>query len=219
MAHPDGPGECFMTDQSEHLAEFREMLLLHADDEPWEQRVTFFACHVYNCLTLLSACLQQAAIEAIDETLYRRGHISLIQGQPLSLLPKASNPPNNTVPATIQTKGANKVLDSAGPVATDLLREMAQNPTSIPDLCQPQPSLRPPSTMEQPTQAVAGPSKRPASPSLDREPKKKKSVLSCCLVCGQSPHGFEECPVVAEGPKRSASLLLGRFLNLTDVPS
>lgn len=37
--HGDGPGECVMTEKSEHLAEFREMLLLHADDEPWEERV------------------------------------------------------------------------------------------------------------------------------------------------------------------------------------
>ena len=38
--HGEGPGECVMTDRSENLAEFREMLLLHADDEPWEQRAS-----------------------------------------------------------------------------------------------------------------------------------------------------------------------------------
>lgn len=37
--HGDGPGECMMTEKSENLAEFREMLMLHAEDEPWEQRV------------------------------------------------------------------------------------------------------------------------------------------------------------------------------------
>lgn len=41
--HGDGPGECVMTEKSEHLAEFREMLLLHADDEPWEERVISIA--------------------------------------------------------------------------------------------------------------------------------------------------------------------------------
>jgi chromodomain-helicase-DNA-binding protein 4 len=206
MSHADGPGQCFMTDKSEHLAEFREMLLLHADDEPWEQRVTFSTSRVFNCLTLFFVHLQQAAIIAIDETLYRRGHVSLIQGQPLNLLAKASNLPNNTVPATIQTKRANEVLSSAGPVVTNLIRE-TQSPISIPNLHQPQPSLKHPSTTENPTQAVAGPSKRPASPLPDREPKKKKSVSSPCLVCGQSLHRVKECPVVAEGPKRSASLL------------
>ena len=48
--HADGPGNCFMTDRSEYLAEFREMLLLHADDEPWEQRVTYFAYLAFSCL-------------------------------------------------------------------------------------------------------------------------------------------------------------------------
>ena len=38
--HGEGPGECVMTGRSENLAEFREILLLHADDEPWEQRAS-----------------------------------------------------------------------------------------------------------------------------------------------------------------------------------
>ena len=33
-------GECQMIDRSENLAEYREMLILHADDEPWEERVS-----------------------------------------------------------------------------------------------------------------------------------------------------------------------------------
>ena len=45
-----GSGECLMVDRSENLAEYREMLILHADDEPWEERVRFFdfsnACHL-----------------------------------------------------------------------------------------------------------------------------------------------------------------------------
>lgn len=35
-----GPGECPMVERSENLAEYREMLILHADDEPWEERVS-----------------------------------------------------------------------------------------------------------------------------------------------------------------------------------
>ncbi|KDR85372.1 hypothetical protein GALMADRAFT_234197 [Galerina marginata CBS 339.88] len=63
-----GPGQCQMVDKSENLAEYREMLILHADDEPWEER--------------------SAAIQAIDEILHQRGHISLIAGQPLHPVPK-----------------------------------------------------------------------------------------------------------------------------------
>ncbi len=45
--HGDRLGECAMTDKSENLAEFREMLILHADDEPFEERVCFSA----HCIT------------------------------------------------------------------------------------------------------------------------------------------------------------------------
>ncbi|KAF9527780.1 SNF2 family N-terminal domain-containing protein [Crepidotus variabilis] len=62
-----GHGQCIMIEKSENLAEYREMLILHAHDEPWEER--------------------RAAVEAIDEILMARGHINLIGGQPLRLLP------------------------------------------------------------------------------------------------------------------------------------
>ncbi|KAG7099004.1 hypothetical protein E1B28_000889 [Marasmius oreades] len=60
-------GYCAMTDSSQNLAEFREMLILHADDEPYEQRV--------------------AAIRAIEETLFKRGDLHLIRNQPLHPIP------------------------------------------------------------------------------------------------------------------------------------
>lgn len=44
--HGGGLGECPMTDKSENLAEYREMLILHADDEPWTERVML----LYYCL-------------------------------------------------------------------------------------------------------------------------------------------------------------------------
>jgi chromodomain-helicase-DNA-binding protein 4 len=36
-----GQEQCLMTDKSENLAEYREMLILHADDEPWQERVSY----------------------------------------------------------------------------------------------------------------------------------------------------------------------------------
>lgn len=81
-----------MTERSENLAEYREMILLHHDDEPWEARVCN-SPHALSYLTdIISYPLQNAAIIAIDETLHRRGHISLIIGQPLHLLPKQQTP-------------------------------------------------------------------------------------------------------------------------------
>ncbi|KAL0580814.1 hypothetical protein V5O48_001190 [Marasmius crinis-equi] len=55
--------DCVMTDKSENLAEFREMLITNAGDESWDERI--------------------AAIRAIEETLMRRGDLHLIRGQPL----------------------------------------------------------------------------------------------------------------------------------------
>ncbi|EMD41939.1 hypothetical protein CERSUDRAFT_90530 [Gelatoporia subvermispora B] len=64
-------GPCYMTQSSENLAQYRHILLVHAGDEPLEDR--------------------RAAIQAIDETLYRRGKIHLIYGQPLYLVEDPSS--------------------------------------------------------------------------------------------------------------------------------
>ena len=37
-----GPGACNMMGSSSNLMEFREMLMNHTDDEPWEDRVRFY---------------------------------------------------------------------------------------------------------------------------------------------------------------------------------
>jgi hypothetical protein len=34
-----GDSECAMVERSENLAEYRDMLINHANDEPWEERV------------------------------------------------------------------------------------------------------------------------------------------------------------------------------------
>lgn len=38
-----GPGACVMMDSSSNLVEYREILLNHTDDEPWEYRVRVYA--------------------------------------------------------------------------------------------------------------------------------------------------------------------------------
>ena len=54
--------------------------------------------------------------------------------------------------------------------------------------------------------AVAGPSKRPASPRPLLEPPKKKvkeHSTAPCVVCGRWPHHLlKACPAVAEGASR-----------------
>ncbi|KAJ7706367.1 SNF2 family N-terminal domain-containing protein [Mycena rosella] len=82
IRHGDRVGECMVIEKSEHLAEFREMLLLHPEDEPVERRL--------------------AAISAIDEVLHQRGHMSLILGQPLEIVVRSAPglpPKKKTKPA------------------------------------------------------------------------------------------------------------------------
>ncbi|KAF5358789.1 hypothetical protein D9758_008603 [Tetrapyrgos nigripes] len=61
-----GDGECSMLESSENLVEYREMLMVHAEDESWENR--------------------SAAIQAIDKLLYQRGDGHLLVGQPFHLV-------------------------------------------------------------------------------------------------------------------------------------
>ncbi|KAJ7487418.1 SNF2 family DNA-dependent ATPase [Mycena galericulata] len=88
LRHGDQLGECMMTEKSEHLAEFREMLILHPDDEPLEKRL--------------------AAIAAIDEVLHQRGHVSLVLGQPLEVVERS----------TVVTKKAKSPDQASRPFVT-----------------------------------------------------------------------------------------------------
>ncbi|EPQ60503.1 hypothetical protein GLOTRDRAFT_68181 [Gloeophyllum trabeum ATCC 11539] len=93
-----GPGVCYMTESSENLAEYRRMLLIHADDEPIEDR--------------------KAAIQVIDETLHKRGKIGLIHGQPLLLVdpPARSENIHREKPRTDKPSAVSAELSAtAGP--------------------------------------------------------------------------------------------------------
>lgn len=46
-----GIKQCLMTDRSENLAEYRMMLIMHADDEPWEDRVSKSSYGFFDILT------------------------------------------------------------------------------------------------------------------------------------------------------------------------
>ena len=49
---------CAMVAQSENLAEYREMLIFHADDEPWEERVGPIFSFLFPLLTYGSSVQQ-----------------------------------------------------------------------------------------------------------------------------------------------------------------
>ncbi|TFK56559.1 hypothetical protein OE88DRAFT_1730039 [Heliocybe sulcata] len=151
------PSSCYMTESSENLAEYRRMLLIHADDEPIEDR--------------------RAAIQVIDETLWKRNHLHLIHGQPLLLL----NAPS------LSHKHKVKSPNMPAGVSTSAKAGPSNAATS--------------------SSALAGPSKRPPSPLPSTSSKKSKHTggQTPCSVCGRSPHHLvKDCPVVAEGPKSTA---------------
>jgi chromodomain-helicase-DNA-binding protein 4 len=212
--HGDGPGECVMTERSEHLAEFREMLLLHADDEPWKERVSR-PCRWSPPLfpSFNFSFVQSQAIRAIDNTLFLRGHIALITGQPLYPLRTAPNPVNPTIPASIRSVVSNHQSSQIPNTTSSGIHQnvLHSQPgpshvpaTAPPSLMQPKPVPR------QFLNATAGPSKRPGSPRLEEPVKKKKAnppadPLSSpfCPVCNKSPHHLvKDCPLVTQGSQR-----------------
>ncbi|KAF7799325.1 hypothetical protein EIP86_010557 [Pleurotus ostreatoroseus] len=171
LSHPEAA--CFMTESSENLAQYRNILLTHAGDEALEDR--------------------QAAIDVIDETLYKRGQMHLIYGQPLHPVAPPARfrtveiPPAPQPELYIRDKSTASVrMQPLPPVAGPSARQAAAtNGVS----------------------AKAGPSKRPASPATVAGPPKKKaketSRLPACLVCGQPPaHALKSCPVVMQGSSR-----------------
>ena len=133
--------------------------------------------------------LQIAAIEAIDRTLHRRGHLSIITGQPLHPLRRLQSSivhPNNGDDHT-KTLTDTRNLGRPGPT----ILTAATGPSS-----------------ELISQSIAavGPSKRPAvGPAVQEQPKMKKAKVtsSLCRVCGQTFHLVKDCPVVSDGTQRS----------------
>ena len=70
-----GSGECLMVDRSENLAEYREMLILHADDEPWEERVRFFDSSKCMSLSLMPSTRTQLFVRS---TKYFTSEVTLL---------------------------------------------------------------------------------------------------------------------------------------------
>ncbi|KAF5388487.1 hypothetical protein D9757_004581 [Collybiopsis confluens] len=85
-----GSNNCPMTESSENLVEYREMLIMYTQDESYEHRCS--------------------AVNAIDEVLNRRGHIKMILGQPLYPV-KASR---RKSPTNIPKNSSRNHLPTAG---------------------------------------------------------------------------------------------------------
>lgn len=173
-----GDGACYMTESSENLAEYRQMLILHAEDEPMEERVRVcqHSDNVEANLLLFFFKKKQAAIRVIDETLFKRGKLHLIDGQPLHLLTKTPPAPRpRPRPAQASSTSATQVASTS---------KHASNSTFPMDMASSLP-------------------KRAPSPS--NEPSSKKKAIqgnAGCAVCGGPHHLVKDCPKVLQGPKR-----------------
>ena len=118
---------------------------------------------------------QKAAIRVIDETLFKRGKLHLIDGQPLHLLENAPHPsmPILTTPSHITSSPTNSTNPTSG---SGFSMDMSSGPKrSSPAVAVEEPSVK--------KQKVEQPSSR-------------------CVVCGQSYHLVKDCPVVLQGPAR-----------------
>ncbi|KAJ4485941.1 SNF2 family DNA-dependent ATPase [Lentinula aciculospora] len=192
-----GPGNCQMTESSENLIEYREMLIMHTEDESYEERC--------------------AAVNSIDEVLRRRGHASMIYGQPLypvrslrSVLAKKQAPavprqqepdvarfaPVPHLPGPVQTQshaGPSNVVPIMGWKHQATSQTISNNVSS---------SAGPSTVHQNGSRVSASSTKRPLSPSsserISKRSKQQAISLDVCAVChGRPAHRLNACPIVA----------------------
>ncbi|KAK0478320.1 SNF2 family DNA-dependent ATPase [Armillaria novae-zelandiae] len=174
--HGDRLGECTMTDKSENLAEFREMLILHADDEPFEER--------------------RAAVEAIDRVLYHRGHLNLVAGQPLHPVVKQS------VQAFVVRKPKPQLANGSRHFGAISAPAPIAGPSKVQAPADAS-AGRPSSPMAGPSKRAPSPTPL-TSESAQAKKAKPTENLAPCIVCGQNYHKLADCPIVKAGPRSIA---------------
>ncbi|KAJ4484899.1 hypothetical protein C8J55DRAFT_472367 [Lentinula edodes] len=191
-----GPGNCPMTESSENLVEYREMLIMHVEDESYETRC--------------------AAVNSIDEVLRRRGHAMMIYGQPLypvrsprsglatkqnqgHVAPRRQEPAvAKSVPlpprqAQSQNNASASVVNSAGPSnGIQIMPQQLQVPSQVAST----------TTVHHSDIGISsGTPKRSLSPSHS-EPESKRlkqqdTPPDACAVCQEGPvHRLSDCSVV-----------------------
>jgi len=190
-----------MTESSENLAEFRQMLISHANDEPMEVRL--------------------AAIKAIDNTLQKRGQLNLISGQPLHIVQRRPEPVNgppkkkpkradhSARPTSLQPTTGSTSKSADRSVVPEAFEKQVKPTNDM--VIQPQDSSRNGNAQKSAEMsgprlfdwALSEPSKRtspfPDNSSMNKRPK--QSVDLSCVVCGRTPHHLvKDCPIVIEGP-------------------
>ncbi|KAG1846831.1 SNF2 family N-terminal domain-containing protein [Suillus subluteus] len=205
-----GKGICYMTEDSSNLVEYREILTSHGSDEPWAVRA--------------------AAIDAIEQTLVKRGHGHLLTGQPLKLV---ANGNSNQVYVKQKKKHARDSLGVQQPRTVSSSKPSTSSSVTLLESSSAKPSVVSPSQPSRPAgeakkagrqatlefsimdkdrerksrtaEPPALPSKRRPSPvpvAESSSSKKHKLSTAQCPVCGGPYHHVEDCPVIALGPRR-----------------
>ncbi|KAF8846211.1 hypothetical protein BDN67DRAFT_918420 [Paxillus ammoniavirescens] len=217
-------GTCTMTDSAQNLVEFREILMNHANDEPWAYR--------------------KAAIEAIEQELYDRGQGHLLAGQPLKLVvnpqltstsaktrkshskhgksrkDRHGNPSSKVgvprpTPPEYTSREHGVILPPRLPAVAHKESTVKLDPKDEGKNIDNTPTF--PSGPSLPFPML--PSKRMSSPDPASEAssskKQKQNGFSRCPVCRGPVHSIKYCPIVAEGSQS----ITKQIMRLSEDPS
>ncbi|KAI9513073.1 SNF2 family N-terminal domain-containing protein [Russula earlei] len=169
-------GTCGMTEHSENLVQYRQILITNQTEEPFEER--------------------RDAIAMIDDTLKKRGQLHLIYDQPLRLVEKSKRWVSGSAKVVTSTTQTVPLTSSSRPKNTVDQRVLqrgvgyANSPASSS-------SARGGSTA---TATATLPKRRSDTPNRTAKKPKTDSHLGC-PICGGPHHLIKDCPVTAEGPK------------------
>ncbi|KAH7930550.1 hypothetical protein BV22DRAFT_56154 [Leucogyrophana mollusca] len=222
-----GDGVCYMTESSENLVEYREILLKHVDNESLEER--------------------KAAIDLIEKTLFSRGKGYLLAGQPLKLVEpeKPTHRPNQMSSSSRATDSSSKLQPQGSkpkkhtfsskpafsmvpprPVVSNKLMDHQTKQKKAPEngnggdnkgkAVDHSKDSHPMRRSSSPAPMLS--SKRASSPGPIAEAlpsKKQKQTDADCPVCHGQYHLIKDCDVVKQGSKSISRAII----RLEDDPS
>ncbi|KAI0307674.1 SNF2 family N-terminal domain-containing protein [Multifurca ochricompacta] len=173
-------GTCEMTERSENLVHYRQILFTDQTGESFEER--------------------RDAIAIIDYTLEKRGELHLIHNQPLRLIEKGKSG------ASVSAQGVNSDVrtvqssDFRPKTSSNLQRGVVISnlPSSSTDRAGPPETSTLGSTS----------SKRSSDSQGSTKKRQKMSNYPGCPVCGGPHHLVKDCPVTAAGPKSIYAAIL-----------
>lgn len=123
--HDAKKGSCLLVESSNNLAEYRQMLMLHANDESDDVRVSGLLSSS-NCSKLIFG--QMRAINAIEVELKNRGDESALNGQPLHFVPSTASKMHQNPKGS--AKGQSTTTSSASSSRPAQRADNAQGSTS-----------------------------------------------------------------------------------------